>query len=88
MQSVIGMPEAGARARLFWLIFAALEESCDDPEGALPFRLHDFGARGASSRETAGVSKEDRRKAVETALEHAKRESTRKKANELLNSLK
>ena len=30
-----------------------LEKTCDNPEGELQFRLHDFGARGASSLETA-----------------------------------
>ena len=30
-----------------------LERTCDAPETELLFRLHDFGARGASSRETA-----------------------------------
>lgn len=32
-----------------------LERTCDDPAGALDFRLHDFGARGASSLETAAL---------------------------------
>jgi nicotinamide phosphoribosyltransferase len=32
-----------------------LEETSDDPEGQLPFKLHDFGARGASSSETAAI---------------------------------
>jgi nicotinamide phosphoribosyltransferase len=36
-------------------IRAALERSSDDPEGQIPFKLHDFGARGASSAETAGL---------------------------------
>lgn len=36
-------------------IRAALEKSCMDPEAALPFKLHDFGARGVSSRESAGI---------------------------------
>lgn len=30
-----------------------LNLTADDPEGELPFKLHDFGARGASSSETA-----------------------------------
>lgn len=30
-----------------------LEETCDDPEGQIGFRLNDFGSRGASSRESA-----------------------------------
>lgn len=34
-------------------IRAFLERTCDNPEQELTFRLHDFGARGASSRETA-----------------------------------
>lgn len=33
-------------------ILRALEETSDDPLGEIPFKLHDFGARGASSQET------------------------------------
>jgi nicotinamide phosphoribosyltransferase len=36
-------------------IGAALEKSCDDPGPVLPFRLHDFGARGTTSFEQAGI---------------------------------
>ena len=36
-------------------ISAALEKSCDEPAGVLPFRLHDFGARGTTSFEQAGI---------------------------------
>ncbi len=32
-----------------------LEKTCDDPDSVLPFRLHDFGARGAGSLEQAGL---------------------------------
>jgi len=32
-----------------------LDKTCDDPESVLPFRLHDFGARGAGSLEQAGL---------------------------------
>lgn len=32
-----------------------LERTSDDPEGQLPFRLHDFGARGVSSTESAAL---------------------------------
>ena len=32
-----------------------LERTSDDPEGQLPFKLHDFGARGVSSAESAGI---------------------------------
>lgn len=35
------------------IIADALAESSDDPKGQLPFKLHDFGARGASSAEAA-----------------------------------
>lgn len=35
------------------VIHAALIESADDPAAELPFKLHDFGARGVSSRESA-----------------------------------
>jgi len=37
------------------IIRAALEKSSDDVEGQLPFKLHDFGARGVSSKESAGI---------------------------------
>lgn len=37
------------------IIAAALERSCDDYGDVLPFRLHDFGARGATSQEQAGI---------------------------------
>jgi nicotinamide phosphoribosyltransferase len=37
------------------LILEALYESADDPENEVLFKLHDFGGRGVSSRETAGV---------------------------------
>jgi nicotinamide phosphoribosyltransferase len=32
-----------------------LERTSDDPEGQLPFKLHDFGARGVSSAESAAI---------------------------------
>jgi len=32
-----------------------LDLSCDSPENILPFRLHDFGARGVSSAESAAI---------------------------------
>jgi len=32
-----------------------LERTSDDPVGQLPFKLHDFGARGVSSYESAGL---------------------------------
>jgi nicotinamide phosphoribosyltransferase len=32
-----------------------LRATSDDPEGQLPFKLHDFGARGVSSEESAGL---------------------------------
>jgi len=34
---------------------AALERSAEDPEGELAFRLHDFGARGVSSHQSAAI---------------------------------
>lgn len=37
------------------LIRQALEETSDDPAGQLPFKLHDFGARGVSSAESAAI---------------------------------
>lgn len=37
------------------IIAAGLEQSSDDPAGQLPFKLHDFGARGVSSGESAGL---------------------------------
>jgi len=32
-----------------------LEKTCDNPEAELSFRLHDFGARGVSARESAAL---------------------------------
>lgn len=37
------------------IIAASLERTCEDPESVLPFRLHDFGARGTTSLEQAGI---------------------------------
>ncbi|MEL6921210.1 MAG: nicotinate phosphoribosyltransferase [Pseudomonadota bacterium] len=37
------------------MIAASLERTCEDTAGVLPFRLHDFGARGATSFEQAGI---------------------------------
>ena len=37
------------------IMTGALERSCDDYTDVLPFRLHDFGARGATSLEQAGL---------------------------------
>lgn len=46
-------------ATLSWhakqIIRDALVRSSEDPEGQLPFKLHDFGARGVSSKESAGI---------------------------------
>lgn len=46
-------------ATLSWqakqIIRSALVASSEDPEGQLPFKLHDFGARGVSSKESAGI---------------------------------
>ncbi len=36
-------------------ILDALARSADDPLAELPFKLHDFGARGVSSAESAGI---------------------------------
>jgi len=43
----------GRRAKEF--INIALELTADDPAAELPFKLHDFGARGASSAESAAI---------------------------------
>jgi nicotinamide phosphoribosyltransferase len=32
-----------------------LDKTCDDPEAEILFKLHDFGARGVSSRESAAI---------------------------------
>lgn len=44
-------------ASLSWhakkIIYKALQASSDDPDGQIPFKLHDFGARGVSSHESA-----------------------------------
>lgn len=37
------------------IIRAGLEQTSDDPRGQLPFKLHDFGARGVSSGESAAL---------------------------------
>jgi nicotinamide phosphoribosyltransferase len=37
------------------LIRSHLEKTSDDPAGQLPFKLHDFGARGVSSLESAAL---------------------------------
>lgn len=37
------------------IIRAGLEKTSEDVDGQLPFKLHDFGARGASSGESAGL---------------------------------
>ena len=37
------------------IIRAGLDKSSDDPAGQLPFKLHDFGARGVSSGESAAL---------------------------------
>jgi nicotinamide phosphoribosyltransferase len=37
------------------MIRPILEKTCDDPDAALPFRLHDFGARGVGALEQAGI---------------------------------
>lgn len=37
------------------IIAAGLERTSEDPAGQLPFKLHDFGARGVSSAESAGL---------------------------------
>jgi len=46
-------------ATLSWqcrqIIAAGLERTSEDPAGQLPFKLHDFGARGVSSGESAGL---------------------------------
>jgi nicotinamide phosphoribosyltransferase len=33
----------------------SLQATCDEPEAQLPFKLHDFGARGVSSHESAAL---------------------------------
>lgn len=37
------------------IINAWLEQTADDPKAELPFKLHDFGARGVSSAESAAI---------------------------------
>jgi len=37
------------------IILNALEKTSDDPQGQIFFKLHDFGARGVSSQESAGI---------------------------------
>jgi nicotinamide phosphoribosyltransferase len=38
------------------IIFKGLVDTCDKPLDELPFKLHDFGARGASSAETSAIA--------------------------------
>ncbi|MBU2605057.1 MAG: DUF5598 domain-containing protein, partial [Alphaproteobacteria bacterium] len=49
--STVATVSHGARQ----IISASLERTCDAPADVLPFRLHDFGARGATSLEQAGI---------------------------------
>jgi nicotinamide phosphoribosyltransferase len=49
--STVATVSHGARQ----IISASLERTCDAPDDVLPFRLHDFGARGATSLEQAGI---------------------------------
>jgi len=37
------------------IIYRGLQKTSDDPEGQIPFKLHDFGARGVSSAESAAL---------------------------------
>jgi nicotinamide phosphoribosyltransferase len=37
------------------VIRGALEQTADDPAAEIAFKLHDFGSRGVSSRESAGI---------------------------------
>lgn len=37
------------------LIYSYLEETADNPDDEIIFKLHDFGSRGVSSRESAGI---------------------------------
>jgi nicotinamide phosphoribosyltransferase len=37
------------------VIYAGLRKTSDDPDGQIPFKLHDFGARGTTSAEQAGI---------------------------------
>ena len=38
------------------IIFKYLVDTCDKPLDEIPFKLHDFGARGASSTETSAIA--------------------------------
>lgn len=46
-------------ASLSWhcrqIILNGLKETSEDPFGEIPFKLHDFGSRGVSSKESAGI---------------------------------
>lgn len=37
------------------IIYTYLEQTSDDPDGQIAFKLHDFGQRGATSRQSAGL---------------------------------
>ena len=49
--STVATVSHGARR----IIAASLQRTCDTPGEVLPFRLHDFGARGTTSLEQAGI---------------------------------
>ena len=38
------------------IILENLRETCDDPDGEIGFKLHDFGSRGCTSQESAMIS--------------------------------
>jgi nicotinamide phosphoribosyltransferase len=42
-------------ANAWEVIFAALDQSSDDPRGQIGFRLHDFGTRGSTSMSSAAI---------------------------------
>jgi nicotinamide phosphoribosyltransferase len=46
---------ASSARKVKQIIRPMLEKTCDDPEAMLPFRLHDFGARGVGAFEQAGI---------------------------------
>lgn len=37
------------------MVYERLNQTADDPEAEIPFKLHDFGARGVSSAESASI---------------------------------
>jgi nicotinamide phosphoribosyltransferase len=47
----VGTGSMQCKRDIFWFLL----QTCDDPDAAIGFALHDFGSRGVSSQESAGM---------------------------------